>query len=118
MTIASRTLAATAALLFLALAAPAQASSSLGVHVTNVAPNNAGSLVFYVDAPRTGLPACAAGGSAQAWTVNTNTVAGQVLASALFTALSTGLLVDVGGTSACDVFPNAESAGYIAVRKP
>ncbi|SFK25804.1 hypothetical protein [Caulobacter sp. UNC279MFTsu5.1] len=118
MTISSRALAATAALLSLALVAPAQASTSSGVHVTNVAPNNAGALVFYVDAPRTGLPACAAGGSALAWTVNTNTVAGQVLASALFTALSTGMLVDIGGTGACDVYPNAESAGYIAVRKP
>jgi hypothetical protein len=114
----SHTLGAAASLLLLALTTPAHASSSMGVHVVNVAPNNAGALVFYVDAPRTGLPACAAGGSAQAWTVNTNTVAGQVLASALFTALSTGLLVDVGGTGACDVYPNSESAGYIAVRKP
>lgn len=103
----------------LMMAGPAEAapSNSLGVHVINVAPNNAGVLVFYVDAVRTGLPACATSGG-QVWTINTNTVAGQVMASALFTALSTGLPVDIGGTGACDVSAGAESAGFIAVRKP
>jgi len=43
-------------------------------------------------------------------------MAGQVMASALFTTLSTGLPVDISG--ACEVSAGAESACFIVVRKP
>ncbi|MBO9709775.1 MAG: hypothetical protein J7521_16350 [Caulobacter sp.] len=101
----------------LALAQPVQASSVANVHVINIAPNNNGTVVFYVDTARNGLPACATAGG-QAWTLSTSNSAGQALLSVLLTALSTGLPIDIGGTGVCDHFPNAESAGFISIHKP
>lgn len=93
----------------------ARASQSLGAHVINVVPNNAGTLLFYVDSARTGVPSCASSTSTS-FAVNVNTMAGQAMAASLLTALAAKLFVDVGGTGACDVASNVETAGYAAVR--
>lgn len=110
------TVAAAASLSLTMIAASAQASSVTNVHVTSVVPNNAGVLQFFVDGTRSGAPACAAA-TTTAWTVNTNTMAGQTLASLLLTALSTGLPIDIGGVGTCDHMPTVEAAGYIAIHK-
>ncbi|HWU81687.1 MAG TPA: hypothetical protein VN158_16675 [Caulobacter sp.] len=108
--------AAVASLSLTMTAASAQPSSVTNVHVINVVPDNAGVLVFFVDATRSGAPACAAA-DLTAWTVNTNTMAGQTQASLLLTALSTGLRIDIGGVGTCDHLPNVEAAGFIAIHK-
>jgi len=105
-----------ACLLALALAGPAFASQSLNVRVTKVVPNNAGSVLVFVDTPRTGAPACATRG-AQAWSFSATTLAGQGLLATVLTALSTGLPVDIGGVAVCDVYNDTESLGWIAISK-
>jgi len=99
-------------LLLASFAAPANAGSSFGVHVTNIIPHANGMVVFYVDASRTDAPACNLNGVV--WTVNSTTLAGQGLLASLITAMASGLTLDVGGTGVCE-YGGMESVNFIAI---
>jgi len=109
-------LAAVASLSLTMISAPVQASSVNNVHVTMVVPNNAGVLQFFVDATRSGAPVCATA-TTTAWTISTNTMAGQTLASVLLTALAAGLPIDIGGIGTCEQMSTVETVGYISLHK-
>lgn len=115
-----RMLAAAALLGLAAVASPAQASSVDNAHVLVITPNSVGSLVFFLDVPRT-TAACATGGGGgggtTGWAIDITTPSGQTLAATLMTALAAGLQVNIVGLGTCNVYGTVETAGFVAVHK-
>lgn len=90
----------------------AQASTINNVHIILYTPNNAGTLQFTADTARTGAPSCST--NSLNWSIDVTTAAGQTMASALLTAMATGMYVDIAGTGACQ-FSGLEAVGYLTV---
>jgi len=107
-------LVALCALPFL-LAGPAQASDTFNAKVTQISPDKDGKVVVYLDTPRESRPACSAVNVT--YSVDAATPGGQVMLSALYTALASDLPVDIKGGSVCTEYSNTESIGYVSLRR-
>jgi len=95
--------------------APASASSSSGGYVTQIAPNNSGSMVFFTSVPATlPRPACA---TTDRWSINTTTLNGQSMAAGIYSAMAAGFKINVYGTGACSEVGDTESVSYYTITR-
>jgi len=98
-------------------ASQTNASTVNSTHIFQIVPANNGIIHIYVDATRTGLPACAAANN-NVFSVDATTPAGQAMMAALYLAYGSNSIVDVVGASSCDGASNAvEYIAWAVIRR-
>lgn len=103
------------AMLALASATPAQASTADWGTPNSVYGFWNGAVLFHTTGARSATPSCQGPGLASRFAIDASTTAGQAAVSILLTAIARGKRVQIHGSGSCTIWGDTETISYILV---